>query len=693
MRIIYWLFLCAVITVVLALIWKCAAELFKKLWGRIEHFDNSVNEKLRSAHGVIQMIQRWTKYKDPGTLWTIALILAVVLTIYLGSYALFLTDIQESAPLENSITEVTPSSVADEGTETSQSHSFWNSAMDISLYGVQTVLGILDGDSSSLNILPDNLQWLGWLVSWLIPFLTVSTAVTLLLGFLPKLLEKKEEYLIFPQTEENSLLLAEDMMKQKDEPEKIRKDRMAIFLRVDEEKLTQECKDRMHRIRAKRYPYTEADLLRIHRRLRRAKLRFFFLSADTEQNFLRMQTLIQDVKKDRLFVNVPLRKWLFRRSKQDIHEEDRGVFRQELYLLSESESSSMLIDYLRKQMCTSKEQGKKYERLPVFEHTELRLLDRYRTIMYDLMKKKPLYETAHKANGTKHIRVLILGFGRVGKAFYRTAASFCSMKGYQTTFTVRDQNMDQEWELLKLDYPECEKVADINKGPMNVMSLQVEDLVRRKEQKSKPFTYIVLSLGDDERNIKVASRLARYYRKKQWIDENAKMPTICVNLENNIRTEYVSEFFKEKDGAVRLHVFGADSHTFSEEMLLDRNLWKAARMLHKGLRETGDLSLAYWSEYERRSSIASAAHASWHVESLKEEPGISTSRCCQGSTQSGSVQLRSMAAERRFAAAGRPPRERSLISSFSPKSTLNVSIMRYSSGWYLSSTAGRLLTQ
>ena len=33
------------------------------------------------------------------------------------------------------------------------------------------------------------------------------------------------------------------------------------------------------------------------------------------------------------------------------------------------------------------------------------------------------------------------------------------------------------------------------------------------------------------------------------------------------------------------------------------------------------MSFAYWSEYERRSSIASVAHASWHVYSMKDDMG------------------------------------------------------------------------
>lgn len=581
---------------------------------------------------LFKAMQRWGRYKDAGRIWSIILIALVLLTVCLGSYAAWTSDRQTVPVSDTAVTE--PSEIAaavtQDSTENVQPQSWWGAAANTfgdvvyySLYGIQTVQGILDGDSSNLNGMTGLLRWLGWLVSWLIPFLTVGTAVSMLFGFLPKPMARKEEYLIFPQLEENSLLLAEDLMRNdNDEKSGIREDRMVIFLRVDVEKLTQESKDRLQKIRARKYSYTEGDLLRIHWRLQRKKLRFFFLSADTELNFTRMQTLLTEVEKERLFFNEqnPGGKKFFAKKKEGISkEEDRGEFRQELYLLSESESAPMLIDHLRKQMCKKKDPKKDYERLPVFAHTELRLLDRYRTVMYDLMKKKPLYETADQVEDSFEMRILILGFGRVGKAFYRTAASFCPMRGYQTTFSIWDKDVNTQMELLKLEYPECEKAGNPEKKCMDVLSLEFVNLIQDAEASQKPFTYIMLSLGDDERNIKVASRLARYYLKKYWESTDIKLPTICVNLENSIRTKYVSEFFADANYELRLHVFGTDNKTFSEEMLIDRNLWNAARKLHRGLKEDDTLSFAYWSEYERRSSVASAAHASWHVESIRQK--------------------------------------------------------------------------
>lgn len=535
----------------------------------------------------IMPISQWIKYKmNFSTCSSILLIVAVCLAFYLGFLASFESDIHDGIN---------------------------NKYATSILYGVQTVLGILDGDSEKLEKLPESLSLLGWLVSWVIPILTVSTAASMLIGFIPRPLPSKKEYLIFSQLEENSLLLAENMMQVKNKKNvSVRNDRMVIFLRIDDkDKLSPEFEKRMGKIDAKVFPYTEADLLRIHWRLKSKVLRFFFLSADTELNFSQMQALLQEAKDDMLFRE---QHWFGNFYKK----ERQGVFQQELYLLSEAESAPMLIDHLRKQLSIkSTDAQKECVRLPVFAHTELRLLDRYRTVMYALLQERPLYETADNGD----IRVLILGFGKVGKSFYRAAVSLCSMMGYSTTFCIRDKDIDRQWELLELEYPHCKMGVSLDSQAMDVESLSILDIIKQAECKKEPFTYIILSLGDDERNIKVASRLARYYRQKLWEQPRIGLPIICVNLENKIRSDYVSEFFKNDDPCIPLYVFGTDNKTFSEDMLITRSLWNAARKLHNGLRGQDESHLVYWSEYERRSSIASAAHASYCVVSMKPYMG------------------------------------------------------------------------
>ena len=177
--------------------------------------------------------------------------------------------------------------------------------------------------------------------------------------------------------------------------------------------------------------------------------------------------------------------------------------------------------------------------------------------------------------------------------------------------------------------------VQVEKKHLNIQTEAVLDLINQKSAEKKPFTYIVVASGDDEGNIKVASRIARDYRRAYWEAEDGQTihkPMVCVHLRNTIKSGYVTELFPDEEWSVPIDVFGTDEDTFTEKMLIDRLLWRAARMLHKGLKEKkketkdaegkkqeeDNCAFAYWSEYERRSSVASAAHAGYHLKTLEK---------------------------------------------------------------------------
>lgn len=542
---------------------------------------------------IITPFRQWARYKLVfSTCCSILLIFCILVAFVMGAWLELVKTMHDMVSTGGIWTDL---------------RCFLEAVEEASISGVHTVFGILDGEAESLRNGYPNWRLLTWALCFGIPVLTVSTVLSVLVDFFPRPLYKKEEYLIFSQAEENSIRLAESMMLiQEDGKSTVRKDRMVVFLRTEKESLSPERVTRLRRINAREFQYTEADFLRIHWKLQMRNIRFFFLSSDTDLNFSRMKTLLTEVEKDTLFSKP--------RSAEEeklTADEEKGVFRQELYLLSETGSAPMLIDRLRKELCKDHMNDKgQYERKSVFAHTDLRLLDRYRTVMYDLLQKKPLHEKADN----KRIRVLILGFGRVGQAFFRSAVTFCAMAGYDISFCIRDMNIDKKWDELILEYPRCSEGISVEKACLNVLSEGLLKLIDRNACLHTPFTYIVLSLGDDERNIKVASRLARHYRQRYWENSSIIFPTICVNLEEEIKSDYVSLFFKEAKPDVPLHVFGSDDKTFSESLLINRGLWLAARMLH---RELKDDNFAYWSEYERRSSVASVAHAPYHVKAMQ----------------------------------------------------------------------------
>lgn len=471
-------------------------------------------------------------------------------------------------------------------------------------YGIKTIFQIMEGDSEEFRAAFPNYPILVGVLCTSIPVLTVTTVISFLIGFIPWPIPDRTEYFIFSQIDERGILLAEDLFRLHENEIGL------IFLRASKDELKIDTANRLKKIHARVYPYVESELLEIHFGLKRKKLRFFFLSSDTDVNFKCMDTLIEEAGEKGLF-QTPKRL----KDEQIRREEEESVYRQELYLLSETDSASMLIDHLRLKLCET-EAGTR--RKNAFIHTDLRLLDRYRTVTYHLLREKPLYEAADD----RTVRVLVLGFGRVGQAFFRAAASFCAMDGYKTTFCLCDQEIEKQWETLALQYPECDRGLCVTRKNIDVESRDLIRFLNRKNREKVPFTYIVLSLGDDERNIRVASKLKRHYRRLYWKDVHGFQPVICVNLEDPIKSEYVPCFFQngernasdgEKVLSVPLHVFGSDHDTFSEKMLMDRGVWTAARKLRAILKCR---SFVYWREYERRSSVACALHAPYHIHAL-----------------------------------------------------------------------------
>jgi hypothetical protein len=139
--------------------------------------------------------------------------------------------------------------------------------------GIETIVNLLEGESQALRNGFPNLHATTTFLSLAFPTLAISTLIASLLKFFPKYFRgAHKEYLIFSQAEERGILLAESMMEDKNK----RKNRKVIFLHTEVEKLSPEVHSRLKALGSRIYPYSEADLLRIHPRLQKRILRFLF---------------------------------------------------------------------------------------------------------------------------------------------------------------------------------------------------------------------------------------------------------------------------------------------------------------------------------------------------------------------------------------------------------------------------------
>ena len=507
-------------------------------------------------------------------------------------------------------------------------HAAWDaspppdSGLDKGIYeGLRIAFSVFEGDSAQFRaymatspLASRGVLWVWFLnacavvLPIIIPISTVTTAAILLWNRLPHHVPIfSRNWYIFSDLNPNSIRMAKSIN------EKLKKEwdtGVFIFLRTRRGDQSPEILDDIRTLNYYFHPKTE-DRFLIWPLRRFRRMRFFFLSETTDENFERMREFLEAVKN----------KWLF----CPLGKPRNDVFRRELYLLSETESAPMLIDHLRDTLYKEKEvtvsnadgtteqKTKKVKRL-VFSNTELRLLDRFRATNYDLLRNVPLHEHIHDDK----LHVLILGFGKIGRDFFRTACSLSIFPDCKTEFTICDQLIDDKLAMFESQCPELRQSITIHPTKLNLETDELENLI-----KANDYHYILVALGDDERNIRVASRLKRFYRRCHWEYLARKcttdiQPQICVNIEDHIKHAYTDGLWDDDESwGNALHVFGGLDQVFTCDVLMPRNLWNAARFIHRELNKDKAssgvspklLTELNWNEYERRSSIACAVRA------------------------------------------------------------------------------------
>ena len=499
--------------------------------------------------------------------------------------------------------------------------------IDTSIYeGLRVAFSVFEGDSIAFRehmttspLVAQGAFWYWFLricacvLPVLVPLSTVGTATILLWNHLPHHVPiLSRNWYIFSELNPNSIRMAKSINEKLEEEWDTG---VFIFLRTRRGDQSPEILDDIRTLNYYFHPKTE-DRFLIWPLRRFRRMRFFFLSETTDENFERMQEFLEAVKN----------KWLF----CPLGKPRDDVFRQELYLLSETESAPMLIDHLRDTLYKEKEvtvsnadgtteqKAKKVKRL-VFSNTELRLLDRFRATSYDLLRNVPLHEHIH--DGKLH--VLILGFGKIGREFFRTACSLGIFPDCKTEFTICDQLIEQKLHAFLCQCPELNSSVSFRGMELDAETDHLDTLIY-----SRQFHYILVALGDDERNIRVASRLKRFYRRSHWNHEARKQaglpcapdiqPQICVNIEDSIKHDYTKKLWSEASQRVNardwdkgLHIFGGLDQVFTPKVLMPRRLWTAARFIHRELNSMKPDEHLNWGEYECRSSLACAVRAEY----------------------------------------------------------------------------------
>ncbi len=211
------------------------------------------------------------------------------------------------------------------------------------------------------------------------------------------------------------------------------------------------------------------------------------------------------------------------------------------------------------------------------------------------------------ADGDKNISAVIVGMGGYGIEMLKTLVWFGQMDGYKIKINAIDQSPDAEAEFAMqcpeiLD-PKYNRVKQIGEAYYDVTvhsstSVDVKDFVD-KIKNIADATYVFVSLGSDEKNIKVAVELRTIFERMhikpiiQAVVYNSGLATSLQSITNYRGQKYDIDFI------------GDFESIYSEAVIIDSPLEDEALRRHLKWGNEED----FWKyEYNYRSSVASAIH-------------------------------------------------------------------------------------
>lgn len=232
-----------------------------------------------------------------------------------------------------------------------------------------------------------------------------------------------------------------------------------------------------------------------------------------------------------------------------------------------------------------------------------------------------LFENAHPiGNGEKKITAVIIGLGQYGKEMLKNLAWFCQMDGYKLYIHSFDKNKNALEEIKSacpelIDEKHNNNFEDDGESQYSINIYSNIDVTNsmfdEKILAIDDTSYILVSLGDDELNIKTAYKLRVLYEKK------GIHPIIQTVIYNNKKKSAIAKAKNFKDQPLDLEIIGDLETQYSEEVVLESDIEKLALERHLKWGEEEK----FWNyEYNYRSSIASVIHHKMKV--LCKIPGI-----------------------------------------------------------------------
>lgn len=281
-------------------------------------------------------------------------------------------------------------------------------------------------------------------------------------------------------------------------------------------------------------------------------------------------------------------------------------------------------------------------------------VNRYRSIVYNLLESKPLFTALNE--GGKELRIAIFGSGKLGTEMFLAAYWCGQMLDKELKITVvsvekeehfksridhinseifRTCDPDPDKELLKINqegvsaksYCSFEYVKD------NVYLDGLDKLLAPSKTENKTpghingklvdFDYFVVALGSDKKNMEVAEHIGRIITVKSTADRKSgvKVPIACAIWNDELSSVMGMADKSEKD-KFEIIPFGSMGSSFAiDKVLLEEIQLRASYAKDKYEKKTAEkkakLSKFETDPYSYWANVARAIHTRYKAEYLK----------------------------------------------------------------------------
>lgn len=228
-------------------------------------------------------------------------------------------------------------------------------------------------------------------------------------------------------------------------------------------------------------------------------------------------------------------------------------------------------------------------------------------------------------DGVKCIRAFVVGTGGHGGEMIKALSWYCQLEGYRISIDAFDLDADAE-ERFAFGCPDL--MSKENNGVYLDgeaqykitfhTGLSVDSIAFNSAIASLPVpTYVFVSLGSDERNVRTAVALRRLFRQL-----HAPHDPVIHAIVYNSTSKHIFEDAKDPKGKpYGIHFVGDLEDLYSERVIINQELEQEALRTHMQY-DGSTVDSFYRYEYNYRSSMASALHRELRIAMGLLDPNV-----------------------------------------------------------------------